>query len=307
MDRESFKGVFVIVVTPFTETLDLDEDGLRRVLNFCLESGVQGVVASAMASEGPYLTESERRRVAEITVEEAQGKAVTVVAVSSSNIAPSVAFARHAAGIGADAIMAMPPNVHKPTAAETKSFYAALADASGLPIVIQNAIGPGATPLSPAQMVDIARDVPSAGFIKEETEFPGAMTTEILAIGEGVIHGVMGGKAGVPWLEESRRGSCGTMPACEFADVHESVWQALTTGDTKEARRIFRQLLPLLNFESTYGVPMAKEVLRRRGVIDCAAWRQTGRPPLDRHAMAELDVLLEEIAPFMLQDFRPVS
>jgi len=305
MDRSQFRGVFVIVVTPFTDRLAVDEDGLKNVLRFCFDAGVQGVVATANASEVGYLSEAERRRVAEIVVAEARGRAASIVGVSASCAALSAGFARHAAEIGADSVMAMPPNFHKPAGGEIRAFYEALAEATRLPLVLQNASGPGATPMSPALIAEIAKAVPTVRLVKEETEFPGPMTSEILALAGDRVDGVMGGRAGITWLEEHRRGSCGTMPACEIADVHVAVWRALEAGDEPRAREIFRRLLPLLVFESIYGCAMYKETLRRRGVIKSNAYRQTGRVALDGPAQAELTVLLAALERLMHASYRP--
>ena len=66
-----------------------------------------------------------------------------------------------------------------------------------------------------------------------------------------------------------------------------------------------RRLLPLLDFESIYGPPMYKEVLRQRGVIASRAWRQPGRRDLDGAALAELAELLADLEPLMLEAYRP--
>ena len=65
------------------------------------------------------------------------------------------------------------------------------------------------------------------------------------------------------------------------------------------ARDLYRTLLPLLMFETGYGTAVYKEVLRRRGVIACAAIRQPGGKTLDRYAMADLTAILEDLAPEM--------
>ena len=66
MDRTDYRGIFVIVTTPFTDDFRLDEAALERTLDFCLAAGVHGVVANALASEGFYLSEAERRRDGEV-------------------------------------------------------------------------------------------------------------------------------------------------------------------------------------------------------------------------------------------------
>ena len=80
---------------------------------------------------------------------------------------------------------------------------------------------------------------------------------------------------------------------------------ALEAGDETLARTIFRALLPLLDFEGSYGIPLCKEVLHTRGVIGSPAWRQTGYQPLDTIARQELSAILEDLRQFMLPQYAP--
>jgi dihydrodipicolinate synthase/N-acetylneuraminate lyase len=124
------------------------------------------------------------------------------------------------------------------------------------------------------------------------------MSAVIEAAGPRLL-GVMGGKAGGHLLDEYRRGVCGTMPACEVVDVHAALWRALEAGDMQKAGDVYRRLLPLLTFEMAYGPAVYKEVLRRRGVIRSAAFRQTGGRQLDPLAMEELTQILDDLGPLL--------
>ena len=57
-----WKGIFVIVVTPFTASHELDEESLRKEVRFCIEAGAAGLVGPANASEFPLLSDEERRK-----------------------------------------------------------------------------------------------------------------------------------------------------------------------------------------------------------------------------------------------------
>lgn len=98
-------------------------------------------------------------------------------------------------------------------------------------------------------------------------------------------------------MEEHRRGSAGNMPGCHVTDVVVSLWNALEAGDAARAWHIYKELAPLFFFE--HQLPGCyKEVLRRRGVIDCA-FRRNGQMPLDAVASRYLDEILEMLAPLM--------
>lgn len=303
MDKQSYRGIYVIVVTPFLPNLDIDEDGLRRTVRFCLEAGVHGLVSTANAGEVGYLNDEERRRVASIVVEEGRGRVPVVVGVSASCARLACAFARHAEQVGADAVMAMPPTFHPATRAEIREFYTELAGATRLPIVLQNMSGAGGTALPSAFIAELVREIDGIRFVKEETEYEAMTAAEITSLCGDALDGVMGGKAGKVLMGEYARGIAGTMPACEIADVHVALWNALEAGDEARSRDIFRRLLPLLDFESIYQAPMTKEVLRRRGVIANRVWRQPGRRNLDAAAEQELTILLDDLRDLMLPNY----
>lgn len=304
MDRRTFRGIFVIVTTPFTHDGTLDEAGLESTMAFCLAAGVHGVVANALASEGGYLSEAERRRAAEIVVGAARGRVPAIVAVSAPHHSIAAGFARHAEAIGADAVMALPPTLHPSTPAEIRAHYAAIAAATSLPLVLQNVAGQGASPMSAALLAELVEAIPTARFIKEESGYPAQTVGEILRLCGDRVEGVMGGKAGKTLMEEVRHGVSGTMPACEIADVHVALWNAIEAGDDRRARTIFQRLLPLLDMESNYGMPLMKEVLKMRGVIGSAAVRQSGFRPLDDAAREEAATIMDDLAEFMLPAYR---
>ncbi|WP_227287739.1 dihydrodipicolinate synthase family protein [Boseongicola sp. H5] len=297
--QSQWRGVFVIVTTPFKDDLSLDETGLRNTVRFCLESGVHGLVSTANASEVGYLTDEERRRSVKIIVEETAGRATVLAGCSASCAFTATRIAKHAAETGVDGIMAMPPTVNTASAAEIRAFYEALADATDLPVMLQNFAGPSGTYMSPALMAEMVREIDGVDYVKEETTYSSVLMTEVMDLAGPGLKGVMGGKAGIKLLDECRRGACGTMPACEVADVHVALWNALEAGDMALAKRIYHVLMPLLSFEVGYGPAVYKRVLHRRGVIGTPLFRQTGGRVLDDLALVELDDILSDLAPFM--------
>jgi 4-hydroxy-tetrahydrodipicolinate synthase len=301
----NWRGVFVIVPTPFHDDLSLDLEGFRSTLRFCIDCGAHGVVAPANASEQPYLSDAERRRLVEVMVEEARGRTTVVASVTATTSVMAADFARHAEDAGVDGLIAMPPYVQRATEPEIRAYYQAIDDAGTLPIFVQNWNGPGGTPMSPHFVAGLLRDLPDVRFVKEETEFASTGMTQLAEAAGAALEGMMGGKAGRHLLDEYRRGACGTMPACEVTDAHVALWNALEAGETARAREIYRLLLPLLMFETGYGVAVYKEVLRRRGVIRTARFRQSGGRVLDAPAMADLSDILTDLLPLLNPAYPP--
>ena len=121
----SFCGVYAIPPTPFTEADRVDVESLRRAVDFCVACGGHGVVAPVNASEGPFLTDEERRLVTETIVEQTNRRIPVMVGVSGASTRASVEYARHAEAVGADALIAMPPYIrHNPQALRDRSIAA---------------------------------------------------------------------------------------------------------------------------------------------------------------------------------------
>ena len=295
MARRPFRGVFVILATPFSDDGSLDEDGLNNVVEFSIAVGAQGLVSPANASEFSALSDPERLRVIEVIGRAVDGRLPFVAGVSGVSAPVAVWFAKHAETEGADAVMAMPPYISKPPADGVRAYYEAISGATGLPVFIQNYPLPIGVPMSPALLGKLAREIERVRYIKEEVPpVTQSVSADIVACGNSV-DGVFGGAAGRFMLDEMRRGAAGTMPACDVPDVHAAVWNAWQAGDVSGAREVFNRLLPLLNFEMLHSVRAYKEVLRRRGVIRSAYVRTAATPPLDAHDHAELDVILSDV------------
>lgn len=300
-----YRGVFAIPPTPFDDADNIDEASLRRCVAFCVAAGVHGLVIGVNASEGIALTDAERCRAAEVVVEEANGRVPVIVGISGVSTRSSEEFARHAAAVGADSVMAMPPYVRHPPASEIFDFYASVAKAAtGLPVWIQDYVAPIGTPMAPALLSRLLTEIDGVDFLKEESAFAPQVMGAVKSLAGDHLKGVMGGMAGRYLLEEYRRGACGTMPACEVSDAHVLIWNALDRGDEAEARRLHTQLLPLLNYEAMYSFTIYKEVLVRRGIIASARTRVPGSGHLDAENHRELDLLLRDLEPLLTQGLR---
>ena len=153
--------------------------------------------------------------------------------------------------------------------------------------------------MAPALLARLLREIPGVEYLKEETAIAPQVMSQVQALAGEALKGMMGGMAGRYLLDEYARGACGTMPACEVTDAHVAVWNALESGPQDEARRLFRELLPLLNIEAMYSFVVYKEVLYRRGIIACPKTRAPGAPTLDEPSGRELDLILRDLAPLL--------
>ena len=290
MSNARLEGVYPIVATPFRNDGAPDLDDLKRLVDFIVGAGVDGIVFPGVASEFETLG-LEERRVLVAAVAKANARRVPlVVGVSSPDAATSEALAAHARGVGAAAVMAMLPPSLKDAPDAQLDYYRRIA-AIGAPVILQNAPPPAGCGLAPERAAAIVAAVPGVSYIKEETLPCGQRITRLLDLAPNGLLGVFGGAGGRYITDELARGACGTMPACELSDLHVEQFARHRAGDAAGVRRLFDRMLPLLNFQAVFRMAMTKEVLRRRGVIKATHVRAAG-PKLDAGDLKELDAIL---------------
>ncbi|OLT52697.1 hypothetical protein BJF89_04280 [Corynebacterium sp. CNJ-954] len=140
MDRNDvdWKGYFTAPVTPFTADGDLDEKAFGDIIGSSVDAGVHGILVNGSTGEWFSQRDPERRRLAEIAVAEAGGRVPVIVGVTCTRPDDTVSLVEHAERAGADAVMASPPPMARPTAVELDTYYRTVFGATGLPAWIYN-------------------------------------------------------------------------------------------------------------------------------------------------------------------------
>lgn len=131
-------GMCPALVTPFTADGTLDEAALRRLVGYHVEKRSDGLFLCGSLGSGPAMSADERRRVAEVAAETAAGRLRLIVHVGSINPLEAAALARHAEGISADAVAAIPPYYYRVTWPVVRAFYDRLVASTRLPVWAYN-------------------------------------------------------------------------------------------------------------------------------------------------------------------------
>lgn len=295
------EGIYPILATPFTDTGAVDEESLRELVRFQLHAQVDGIALFGNASEMYTLLDEERERIAEIVVSEVDGRVPLVFGSGHTGVEGAVRLSQQAEQAGADALMVLPPYMVKPDGIRLYEYFAAIARAVEIPIMLQDApIASGVTIPIPI-MVKLAKEFDNIQYVKAEAPPTSIKVTEILNQSEGQLT-VFGGLNGMYFYEELRRGAVGTMPACEFPDVCVQIYQSFKAGDLDTARRIFYQYLPFMRIGTIPGFAMAvhKEVLKAGGVIR-SAYVRNPNAPMDDILRNEVMETLKDLDPLVLR------
>lgn len=295
---QPMRGIYTIPSTPFDQEGQLDEEGLRRVIDFCVGCDAHGIVSPVNASEFTSLSDDERKTVIRVVVEQTAGRIPVISGVAGVCATHAAAFARYAAEVGADGVIAMPPYVHKIAHEQGLiDYYRAIAEACKKPVFIQNYGPPVGTDMSPSTLAHIVREVEYVDYIKEETTPVTHKLSEVLKLADSKLKGVFGG-AGCRWLLlEYPRGTAGNMPGCHVTDVCVRLWNALEVGDWAEAKRVYGLMAPLFAIEMQCPGAIYKETLVLRGVIRSAYSRNRVPGRMDEEDQRALETIIADLEP----------
>lgn len=290
---KTLAGAFPVLPTLFRDDGAVDEADFLSVIDFAIESGVDGVVYPGVASEVDTLTPEERRSQVALLAKHIGGRIPIIIGASDPDPAASARHIAQAAEIGAAAAMVMAPlHLGNDIAAQT-AYFKAVSAGAGVPIMLQNQPKPIGAGLTPEEVAAVANAVPEIRYIKEETAPCGQHLTRIKAAANGSVEAIFGGAGGRYVTDELARGAAGTMPASELSDIHAALVHAWQAGDVATARKLYNVSLPLLNFQAIFRMHMTKAVLQKRGVIKNIFVRGKG-PRFDDGDRAELALLLAE-------------
>jgi len=135
-----FKGSFTALITPFKNG-SVDEDALRRFVDWQISEGTHGLVPVGTTGESPTLSHDEHKRVVELTIEAAKKRVPVIAGAGSNATSEAIDFTRHAASVGADAVLVVTPYYNKPTQEGLYQHFKAINDAVDIPIIIYNIPG----------------------------------------------------------------------------------------------------------------------------------------------------------------------
>ncbi len=301
--KPSWKGVYPIAPTPFTASGDLDLPGMRRVLDCMIDQQVDGICILANYSEQFLLTDAERSELLDLALAHVAGRVPVIVTCSHFSTRIAAQRGRAAAKAGAAMLMLMPPYhgaLLRADEAGTLAHFALVAEASGLPLMVQDAPLSGVN-LSVPFLVRLAREVPQARYFKIEMPGTAAKLRSLIDAGGDLIDGPFDGEESITLMADLDAGATGTMPSALLPECIRNVVIHHREGRREEAAAEYARILPLINFENRQcGLRATKAVMMEGGVIASDAVRH----PLEALHPATRAGLLElarKVAPIALR------
>jgi len=162
-----FRGVAPALVTPFTADDEIDEPAFRDLIERQIDGGVAGLVVLGTTGENPTITEDERRRLVDLSVEAADGRVPVVVGTGTNNTDESVRFSEAAIKAGADGLLVVGPYYNKPTQEGFVAHVETIAEAADAPIILYNVPGRTSFNIRAETTLRLAEEVPPVVGVKE--------------------------------------------------------------------------------------------------------------------------------------------
>jgi len=254
-----FRGTFVALLTPFTADEELDEARLRRHVDWLIAEGVHGLIPSGSAGEFLQLTDEERERLIEVTIEQTAGRVPVVPGCTADGTAEAQRWVRHSERVGADGVMVAPPFYSLPTENEIIHHYNLVAGATALPVMAYNNPATTGIDMRPPLLQRLA-EIPNVRYVKESTN-------DVRRVED--IHlrteGRMTVFAGIHALESFLVGAHGwvSVPANVAPKLSARLYESSVAGDLGAARSFSDRLWDLMELEADTGkyVQVYKEAL----------------------------------------------
>ncbi|MCC6816951.1 MAG: 4-hydroxy-tetrahydrodipicolinate synthase [Saprospiraceae bacterium] len=137
----NFKGTGVALITPFKKDGNVDYIALEKIIDHCIDGGVESLITMGTTGESVTLTHKEKYKVIQFTIDRARRRAQIVVGIGGNNTSELIEELKALIPKGIDAILSSSPAYNKPSQEGIYQHYMALAEHSPLPIIIYNVPG----------------------------------------------------------------------------------------------------------------------------------------------------------------------
>jgi len=248
MSENTLSGIIAYTITPFSNDHKLiNINALQYIIDDLIKSDVDAIAALGSAGECAYLSDDEWQLVAKSTIDYVNKRVSVIVGIADLTTANAVRHAKLAQKFGADAIMVSPFSYYPLSEDEIFDHYAAISAEISIPIMIYNNPATCGVDMSPEFMLSMVDKIENASMIKESSGDIQRMRT---------LHRLSGGT--VPFyngcnyiaLDALNSGATGwcTVAPCLMGDLPKQLVNAFQEGDMKQAKLLFDQQLPFLEF-----------------------------------------------------------
>jgi len=237
-----FSGSMPALVTPFRGG-ELDIETLKKLVEWQIGEGSNGLVPVGTTGESPTLTLREHEQVVEEVVKAATGRVPVIAGAGSNNTLESIRLAQHAEKVGADGILLVTPYYNKPTQRGLIAHFTAVHDCCDLPIIVYNIPGRSVVDMSPETMGELAK-LPRIVGVKDATGDLARVCDQRMTCGPDFIQ-LSGEDATAHGFNAQGGVGCISVTANVAPKLSAQLQAACAAGDYAAALEIQDRLMPL--------------------------------------------------------------
>jgi len=288
------EGIFPPHITPFLKNEEIDENSLRSLVHFWLDSGCAGLVSCASNGEGPYMTKEERRRVLQLVIEEVNGKVPVIAGTGAPSTRETIFLTRDAKDVGADAVLIVSPYYFKPDSKELFEHYSSVISSTDIPVIVYNVPKFTGYNLDPNVIVRLAEESDQVVGVKDSGGSIGQISDLIHRVGDKIS--VLAGTADVVLACLLMGGRGGVLAVANVAPrLCVDLYNHFKAHEIERARQIQMKVLYLNDVlvKKFNQISAIKEAMNQLG--KAAGYARRPSLPLDEKARKEVREALERL------------
>ena len=297
---ETAAGVYIISATPFDDLGVLDLESTKKLIDFYIEKGVDGITILGVMGEAQKLTPDEAELFLNTVLKQVNKRVPVIVGVSNANINNLVKLSNVSMDKGAAGVMIAPP-INLGADEKIYNYYAKIFDVLGkdIPVCYQDYPFLTKSEISIQTFNRLVNEYSQLVMLKHE-EWPGLnKLSKVRSSGKATNTrrvSILTGNGGLYLPQELQRGADGAMTGFAYPEMLIKVVNLHKKGNIDAAEDLFDAYLPLVRYEQQPGIGLAirKEVLHRRGVIRSAKVREPG-PSLSSEDRDELTRIIGRV------------
>jgi 4-hydroxy-tetrahydrodipicolinate synthase len=284
-----FGRMLTAMITPMTPAGAVDYDGAARLAGYLVDDmRNDGLVVSGTTGESPTTSDAEKERLLRAVIEAVGDRATVVAGVGTNDTAHTKELAVAAERAGADGLLVVTPYYSKPPQEGLIAHFTAVADATGLPVMLYDIPARTGVPIATLSLLRLAEH-PRIVAVKDAKDDPAA-TSAVLLARPDLAYYCGSDMLNLPWLSLGASGFVSVVGHLAGDRLHEMI-DAFTCGDVTQARAIHYELLPVYTgIFRNQGVIMTKAALGLLGLPGGPV-----RGPLADATPAEVDLLRTDL------------
>lgn len=268
--QSKFHGVIPPIPTILYKDGTLDENGMKRLIDFLIESKVHGLFFNGSGGEFSQMTVEMRKKLAEFAVKYVNGRVPVLIGTGALGTMETVSLTRHAIEIGADGVVIINPYYWSMSEEVLFHHYRTVAEIANIPIIIYNFPTLTGQNLSPELVYKLAMNHSNIVGIKDTIEDVSHIRDILLKVKENRPDFSVFAGFDDHLLQTLVNGGDGSIPLTSsfVPELSVGIYEAYKSGNYEEAIKLHKRLSPILQLYQleTPFINVAKEAIKLRGI-----------------------------------------